>query len=76
MDKETPRTKVRFGEPLWDTRVPEFRNFSSYDFLGKYTYFDETGVAKIWLAAVNDLNSPKNPLVISIYYNIFRSVGS
>jgi len=50
----------------------KFRNFSSYDFLGKYTYFDETEVAKIWLAAVNDLNSPTNPLVISTYYKILR----
>jgi len=30
----------------------------------------ETEVAKLWLAAVNDLNSATNPLVISTYYDI------
>jgi len=42
MDKETSRTKVRFIEPLMSYTCTKFRNFSSHDFLGKYTYFDET----------------------------------
>jgi len=57
MLKETPRTKVRFKEPLLSYSCTKFRNFFSYDFLGKCTYFDETEVAKIWLETVNVLNS-------------------
>jgi len=70
VDKETPRAKVRFREPLLSYICTKFRNFSSYDFVGKCTYFDETEVSKLWLATVNNLNSATNPLVISTYYNI------
>jgi len=44
MDKETPRNKVRLRESLLSYTCTDFRKFSSYDFLGKCTYFYETKV--------------------------------
>jgi hypothetical protein len=68
--KKRQELRLDSEKPSLTYTCAKFRNFSSYDFLGNYTCFDETVVAKIWLAAVNDLNSSTNPLVISTYYNI------